>query len=359
MKELVISSREEGLRLDRYLERYHCNAQKNFIYKMLRKKNITLNGAKCSGNEKLAGGDTIRIFFSDETLLKFTSPQKVSEDRNACGMPETVPAGTGNAAMKDGKCQKMKLKVVYEDEDIVIIDKPSGMLSQKASAGDRSLVEYVTEYLLDTGSLTQQDLVTFRPGICNRLDRNTSGLVVAGKTIKGLQEMSEAFRERTLHKYYICVVAGRINERSRVSGYLVRDEKINKSEIYRIYEEAAHNAEPDMINNIETEYIPVASNDRFTLLKVNLITGRTHQIRAHLASLGHPIAGDVKYGSRQINKQMSDRYHIKSQMLHAYELDYPQRDLCVRTDIPKEFDRVLKGEQIWEHGIQGDLEALH
>ena len=196
MKELVISSREEGLRLDRYLERYLCNAQKNFIYKMLRKKNITLNGAKCSGNEKLAGGDTIRIFFSDETLLKFTSPQKTSEGRNACGIHATVPAwtaGTGNAAMNDGKRQKIKLKVVYDDEDIVIIDKPSGMLSQKASAGDKSLVEYVTEYLLGTGSLTEEDLVTFRPGICNRLDRNTSGLVVAGKTVKGLQEMSEAF----------------------------------------------------------------------------------------------------------------------------------------------------------------------
>ena len=339
MKELVISSREAGLRLDRYLERYLCNAQKNFIYKMLRKKNITLNDTKCNGNEKLAGGDRIKIFFSDETLRKFTSAEKDTTHRD-------VP-------------DKIKLKVMYEDEDIVIIDKPSGMLSQKASAGDKSLVEYVTEYLLDTGSLTQKDLITFRPGICNRLDRNTSGLVVAGKTIKGLQEMSEAFRDRTLHKYYICVVAGRINERSRVSGYLVRDEKTNKSTIYADYKEALDNAEADMINNIETEYIPAVSNDNFTLLNVKLITGRTHQIRAHLASLGHPIAGDVKYGSRQINKRMSDQYHIKSQMLHAYELDYPQRGLCVRTDIPKEFDRVLKGEHIWEHGIQEDLEALH
>ena len=259
---------------------------------MLRKKNITLNDTKCNGNEKLAGGDRIKIFFSDETLRKFTSAEKDTTHRD-------VP-------------DKIKLKVMYEDEDIVIIDK-----------------------------------------------RNTSGLVVAGKTIKGLQEMSEAFRYRTLHKYYICVVAGRINERSRVSGYLVRDEKTNKSTIYADYKEALDNTEADMINNIETEYIPVVSNDNFTLLKVKLITGRTHQIRAHLASLGHPIAGDVKYGSRQINKRMSDQYHIKRQMLHAYELDYPQRGLCVRTDIPKEFDRVLKGEHIWEHGIQEDLEALH
>lgn len=343
MKELIISSREDGMRLDRYLERYLCNADKNFIYKMMRKKNITLNGHKCSGNEKLTTNDSIKIFFSEETLEKFTASAS------------SAPAG------KD--FPNTKLNVIYEDKDILVVDKPSGMLSQKAAPDDISLTEYITGYLLRTGAVSKEDLKTFKPGVCNRLDRNTSGLVVAGKTLAGLQEMSEAFRIRTIHKYYICIVKGVINERKQADAFLVKDENSNMAEIFKTAEEAKafgmQAARAKEAVRIVTEYIPVASCGDFTFLKVRLITGKAHQIRAHLSSIGHPIVGDYKYGNEETNRLARNRYNIKSQLLHAYEIDYPKRRLNLRTQIPEEFKRMLKGENIWEHGIQEVLEVRH
>lgn len=339
MKELTISEREAGMRLDRYLERYLRMADKNFIYKMMRKKNITLNDHKCSGSEKLAANDSIKIFFSDETLAKFAGPVNERPSRS------------------------VKLNVIYEDEDILVVDKPSGLLSQKAAPNDISLVEYITEYLLQTKAVTEEDLQTFKPGICNRLDRNTSGLVTAGKTVKGLQDLSEAFRERTIHKYYICVVKGVIGEGSRIDGFLVKNEKTNSVKVFDMKEVAdvfgADGETSSEAQRIVTEYMPVASGGGFTFLKVKLVTGKTHQIRAHLASIGHPIAGDYKYGDKKVNGFVRSRYNIKSQLLHAYELDYPDKKLKLHTKIPEEFVRLLKGEDIWEHGIQEALEALH
>ncbi|MGN0407992.1 MAG: RluA family pseudouridine synthase [Bacteroides sp.] len=337
MKELVISAREEGIRLDRYLERYLCNAEKNFIYKMLRKKNITLNDHKCTGSEKLAKNDRVKIFFSDETLEKFT--------KNAAGSTQA---------------RSVKLNVIYEDGDILVVDKPAGMLSQKAKPKDVSLVEYITDYLTASGELTENDLITFKPGICNRLDRNTSGLVVAGKTISGLQRMSEAFKERTIHKYYICVVKGVIKERQRMQGFLSKDERNNQVKIFATKEEAlALGIKEEDVRQIITEYMPVAASKTFTFLKVNLITGRTHQIRAHLAATGHPIVGDPKYGDAAVNRLAASKYNVNRQLLHAYELDYPERELNLHTDIPAEFKRILEGENIWGLGIQEALEALH
>ena len=290
MQEIIVTTNEAGQRFDKLLSKYLNEAPKSFIYKMLRKKNIVLNGKKATGNEKLEVGDQIKLFLSDETIEKFS---KVTIQKT-----------------------KQKLDVIYEDENILLINKPVGMLSQKADAKDESLVEHIITYLLESGQLTEEELRKFKPSICNRLDRNTSGLVVAGKSLLGLQKMGELFKERSMKKYYRCLVVGEVNEKQYIKGFLYKDESINK---VMISQEEVSESLP-----IETEYEPLWTNGKCTLLEVHLITGRTHQIRAHLASICHPIVGDYKYGNRKVNNDYKQKYKLESQLLHAYRLELPE-----------------------------------
>jgi 23S rRNA pseudouridine955/2504/2580 synthase len=290
MKEINIGENEAGQRFDKLLGKYLNEAPKSFIYKMLRKKNITLNGKKASGNEKLVLGDSVKLFLADETIEKFTenTVQEVKAD----------------------------IKVIYEDKNILVINKPGDMLSQKAKAEDISLVEHIIAYMLETKSLTQEDLKSFHPSICNRLDRNTSGIVVAGKSLIGLQTMGNIFKKRSLHKFYRCIVAGEVQRQQYIKGYLSKNEKMNKVVISK---EKRRDALP-----IETEYTPLVSNGIYTLLEVRLITGRSHQIRAHLSAIGHPIIGDFKYGTAKVNKECKAKYGLSHQLLHSYRLEMPE-----------------------------------
>lgn len=323
MKQLFIEDNEAGQRFDKYLGKLLKDAPKGFCYKMLRKKNITLNGRKASGSEKLAKGDEVKLFLSDETYKKF------------CGDKKT----------KRAVC---RLDIVYEDEDILLVNKPAGMLSQPSDGKDASLVEYIIGYLLENGSITEESLKTFKPGVCNRLDRNTSGLVAAGKSLKGLQELSGLFHDRMIHKDYLCLVSGILKEEKYIKGYLHKSEKCNKVKIYA-------NEVPGALP-IETRYTPLGNNGRMTLLKVRLITGRTHQIRAHLAGIGHPVAGDGKYGREQQNKRLRERYHLKHQLLHAYQLTFPViegklerlSEKIYRAAVPELFYHIMKEEQLEE-----------
>ncbi len=318
MQEMIVTADEAGQRLDKLLAKYMNEAPKSFLYKMLRKKNIVLNGRKATGSEKLKEGDHIKLFLSEDTIEKFS---KMSVQRT-----------------------KEKLDLIYEDDNILLVNKPVGMLSQKADAKDESLVEHVITYLLDSNQITEEKLRKFKPSICNRLDRNTSGLVVAGKSLIGLQKMGELFKERSLRKFYRCLVFGEVKERQHIKGYLTKHDTINK---VVVSQKETKEALP-----IETEYAPIWTNGRCTLLEVHLITGRTHQIRAHLASCGHPIIGDYKYGNRKINDAYKQKYKLESQLLHAYRLEMPKllqpfENISQKrfvAPLPKLFEKILEEE---------------
>lgn len=285
MRQIEITTNQCGQRLDKFLQKYLCEASKSFLYKMLRKKNITLNGKKAQGNEKLELGDVITLFFSEETLEKF------------CG--ETIRR---EKTVKAAKGVKAAFPIIYEDEQILLINKPAGLLSQKARPEDESLVELLQQYVgCEPG---------FSPGICNRLDRNTSGIVVAGKTLAALQKMSELFRRREIEKYYLAIVKGRMTESKVVEGYLLKDSKTNTVKIFQEEKKGS--------SFIKTGYEPLVTAKKMTLLRVHLMTGKPHQIRSHLSSLGHPILGDTKYGGGYPG--------VPWQLLHAYELVFPKLD---------------------------------
>ena len=289
---------------------------------MLRKKNITLNGRKADGSEKLQAEDCVRLFLAEETLEKFMGTQT---EAHTCS-----------------------LDVIYEDDHVLFINKPVGMLSQKADKKDISLVEYLTGYLLEKGALTREDLLTFHPSVCNRLDRNTSGIVAAGKTMAGLQTLSGAFKDRSLHKYYLALAAGRVEHPSYIKGYLWKNERTNKVTVTR---EPKKDALP-----IETRMRPLSYSGTgdCTLLEVELLTGRTHQIRSHLASIGHPIIGDAKYGSREVNEAYRKKYRVTSQLLHAWRSEMPSFEgelsylsgLKLTAELPALFKKVIKGEKL-------------
>ncbi len=313
MKEIVINENEAGQRLDKFLGKLLKEAPASFYYKMLRKKNIVLNGKKATGNEKLAMGDSVKLFLSDETFEKFTGRQPAED------MVISVPS--------------IPLEIVYENHDVLAINKPAGMLSQKAKKEDISANEYILQYLLESGTITAESLHTFKPSVCNRLDRNTSGILVAGKTLNGLQQMSKAFRERSMEKYYLAIVAGHISKPRRIEGFLKKDEKNNQ---VTILSEPSNDAKP-----IITEYRPLKLVGQVTLLEVHLITGRSHQIRAHLASIGHPVIGDTKYGNPRLNREFLKNAGVTHQLLHAYRL-FLADGTKIQADAPKEFERALE-----------------
>ena len=296
MREIIINKNAAGQRFDKLLFKYFNAAPASFVYKMLRKKNITLNNKKSDGKDKLAVGDCVKIFMTDETIDKFRSSKNIE--------------ASGKAT------HKFSLDVVYEDENVIIVNKPAGVLSQKAKKNDISMNEYIIEYLLYTKQLSENELETFKPCICNRLDRNTSGLLIAGKSLLGLQVMSDMLKDRTFGKYYITVVSGENNGKTKIKGYLTKDSKSNKVKIYdKPLKESSY---------IETEYECLKTNGKYTILKVKLITGKPHQIRAHLASVRHPIIGDTKYGRADINEIFRKKCGVKYQLLHAWQLKFDE-----------------------------------
>ena len=331
MQSRHVTPNEAGQRLDKLLVKLLNKAPKSFIYKMLRKKNITLNDKKADGSEKLSVGDEIKLWLSDETIDKFSG--------------STIDIVADH------------LDIVYEDKDILVINKAVGALSQKALPTDVSVNEEIISYMLRTKQAAVEDFKSFRPAVCHRLDRNTSGILMAGKTMQGLQDMAFLIREHKVGKYYCCLVHGHVREGAKIKGYLVKDEAAN-----RVVVSGEKSAGSDFI---ETHYKPLASNGKLTLLWVHLITGRSHQIRAHLASIGHAIAGDGKYGDPGDNRYLYSKYHLKYQLLHCIQMTMPKDTLRLksisgktfRAPLPPLFTCILRQENITDKvDIHGNLE---
>ncbi|AYA99219.1 RluA family pseudouridine synthase [Lachnoanaerobaculum umeaense] len=328
MIEIIVGKNEAGQRLDRVLEKIFVNANTGFIFKMLRKKNITLNDKKADGKERLVIDSSIKLWFSDESFKKLSG--KIIYDSKK------------DKSEKNKKdIDTFKSYIVYEDENTIILNKPSGVLSQKSSFKDVSINDLLLEYLdFDEGKLN-----TFKPSICNRLDRNTSGLMVCGKTLEGLRVNNELIKTKAVSKFYLALVSGRVKTAGSISGWLYKDENSNQVTI--------KDKDFDDADFIQTEYEVLEYFEDCTLLLVKLITGKTHQIRAHLSSIDHPIIGDFKYGDTKINEKFKRKYGIKSQLLHSYRLVYPNnnssetdtfkalRGKCFEAEYNNDFRRVI------------------
>ncbi|MFR2718626.1 MAG: RluA family pseudouridine synthase [Ruminococcus sp.] len=327
MRKLEIGKNDAGQRMDKYLKKYFREAGSGFLYKMLRKKNIVLNGKKAEGKEILAKGDIISLYLAEETIEKFR--------------------GKADLVQKAGKVYPvMPLEILYEDENLLFINKPAGVLSQKASSRDVSMVEYLIGYLLEQGKITEKELETFHPSVCNRLDRNTSGLILAGKSLEGLQKLSQVLKERSMKKYYLCLVKGEVKKKTVGKAWLLKDQKKNQVQVYSQPVSGAA--------LIETAYEPLWSDGAQTLLKVDLITGKSHQIRCHLASLGYPLAGDEKYGDERWNREWKKKTGLSRQFLHAWEICFPQEEDClkalskktVQAPLPEDLKKVLESIEV-------------
>jgi 23S rRNA pseudouridine955/2504/2580 synthase len=307
MKSFAIGPNDAGQRLDKFVMKAASNLPQALMYKYIRLKRIKINGKRGEISSRLSEGDTVEMYINDEFFPGASS--------SFLDVPSDID-------------------VIYEDDNLLLVDKKPGLVVHEDDRGTTdTLIARVQHYLYDAGSYDPENENSFAPALCNRLDRNTGGIVIAAKTAPALRELNELIKERKIQKKYLCIVHGRMEHRAgALEGYLEKDEAEKKVYI--------HEQRQKGDREIKTAYQVIAEADALSLLEVELITGRTHQIRAHLASIGHPILGDGKYGSNELNRP----YGMKSQALYAYKLIFR----CGSEGLFGYLDgRVFEAENVW------------
>lgn len=309
MKEVNITGKEENQRLDKFLLKYFNNAPKSFVYKMLRKKRIKFNGKKAEGNEIIKNGDKLQMYIAPETMDSLMSEKEIMKAERHFG-------------------------IVYEDDNILVVSKPAGLLSHPESSADKNtLIDQILYYLYEKGEYDMSKESSFTPAICNRLDRNTGGIVIAGKNLAAVQAVNKAIAQRKIKKYYITMVRGEFTQEKELFGYHVKDELTNTVKVLK--------KEAPGAKKIFTKVKPLAVKDNFSLLEIDLITGKSHQIRAHLKSMGYPVIGDRKYGEMRVNTRFKDKYGLNNQFLFAYKIAWHENEGVMAYLNGKEFTASL------------------
>ena len=294
MKSFTAGTNEEGVRLSRFVESVTKDMPRSMMYKAFRNKRIKVNGKRAEPDTRLHQNDLIELYINDEFF----------------------PAGAAATAKKPPRRQP-PVTVIYEDGNIAVLYKPAHLLCHSDRTGDANLVDAFAAYLQAKGEYDLHAEQRFAPAICNRLDRGTEGLVIAAKSYAALRDMNAIIRDNQMKKEYLTITVG-TPPAGRHIAWLQHSEKNNKVRI--------HAREADGYKQIITEVTPIRQNGPFTLCRIGLITGRTHQIRAHLAYLGHPVLGDIKYG----NRKMNERTGLKTQALCAQRLTFdriPQENI--------------------------------
>ena len=290
LRQVAIQKNDAGQRVDKFLTKAFPNLPQAMLYKCIRKKDIKVNGKRCEISTRLREGDVVSLYMKEEFFQK--------EERE-----------------EDFLKAPAKLNVLYEDENVMLLDKRPGLIVHPdENYHFDSLIARVQHYLYDKGEYDPQAENAFAPALANRIDRNTGGIVLAAKNAEALRVLNQKIKDRELRKLYLCVVCGRLAQKEGLlSGYLEKNESQN-----RVY--ISQKPRPGA-KSIRTKYRVLEERRDFSLVEVELLTGRTHQIRAHFASIGHPLAGDGKYGKNAVNKKTGFPY----QALYSYKLAFDFR----------------------------------
>ena len=288
----IVSEKDGKRRIDKVVRKILSGAPLSFIYKMFRKKDVKVNSKRVDINYIINPGDEIEIYITDEYLNKFKENKEI-------------------------KITKNDLNIIYEDENIIVIDKPSGILVCNGDK-DITLQMKVSSYLYQKGDIDSNNITNFNPSPAHRLDRNTSGIIFFGKNEMALQELYKLFLDRdSIEKRYLALVSGITSNSGTINKSLIKDDKTG------IVKVTSSNLGKTAI----TKYVKKEEfKNKYSLLDLELITGRTHQLRVHLASINHPIIGDSKYGDFKVNKIFEKEFGLKNQFLHSYYFKFKDID---------------------------------